>query len=168
MLKDNILEAINRQINREFYSAYLYLAMSAASEERGLRGIAKWFRVQHEEELTHAYKLIDYVHERGGVLSFGAIEQPQMHFDTPLEMFESAYEHECFISQSIFKLADLALEEKDHPTTVFLQWFITEQVEEEASIKEIIDQLRLIEGDKNGLLLIDRELNGRSPLKQSA
>lgn len=161
MLSKKMQEALNRQINEEFSSAYIYLQMSAESDRLGLPGFANWFRMQYSEELIHATKFYDYVLERNGEVHLGAIDKPDSGPQTPLGLFENALAHEEHITACIFKLKDLARSESDHATDVFLEWFITEQVEEEANAQRVIDQLRLVDGSPNGLFMIDRELAAR-------
>lgn len=163
MLGDKMQSALNRQINEEFASAYLYLQMSAEGERLGLPGFANWFRMQYSEELIHAAKFFDYVLERNGEVRLEAIEKPAVGPETPLSLFEKALDHERHITRCIFRLKDLARAESDHATDVFLEWFVREQVEEEANAQRVIDQLRLVDGSPNGLFLIDRGLAARQP-----
>lgn len=161
MLSEKILDALNKQINAEFYSAYLYLAMSAYFEARNLKGFANWMRVQAQEETTHAMRIYDYVVERGGRVRLMAIEQPPVEWGSPLEAFEAAYNHEVKITGMINELVNLAMEEKDYATYNMLQWFVAEQVEEEASTDEIVQKLKMLGEDSRGILMIDRELAQR-------
>jgi ferritin len=161
MLSSKMQAALNKQINEEFSSAYIYLAISAAADEKGLPGFANWFKMQFREELLHADKFFNYVLERNGSVTLDAIGKPHVESSTPLAMFEAALKHEEHITSCIFKLKDLAKSESDHATDVFLEWFVNEQVEEEANASNVIDQLRLVEGNPNGLFMIDRELAQR-------
>ena len=161
MLSKKMAEALNGQINKEMYSAYLYLAMSAYSEHQGLKGFANWFNVQYQEEMTHAMKIYSYVQDQGAQVKLLTIEEPPVDFGTPLDMFEKTLAHEQFVTKSINELVDLALKEKDHATQIFLQWFVTEQIEEEANDNEIIDQLKLVGKDGHGIFMIDKELGAR-------
>ncbi len=161
MLKEKVEKAINDQINAELYSAYMYMAMSAYFESIDLKGFGNWMRVQAQEEMTHAAKFFDYVNERGGRVSLSAIEAPPSEWKSPLDVFEATYKHECHVSDLINKLVDLALEQSDHATYNFLQWFVAEQVEEEASADEVVQQLKLVGDQGHGLFMIDRELIGR-------
>jgi len=161
MLSEKMQDALNGQLNREMYSAYLYLAMSAYSTYIGLKGFANWFMVQYQEEMMHAMKIYDYINDQGGQVKLMAIEQPLTEFESPLDMFEKTLEHEKFITKSINELVDLAIAEKDHATNIFLQWFVTEQIEEESNDKDIIARLKLIGKDGNGLLMLDKELAAR-------
>ena len=162
MLSDKMLKELNTQINKEMYSGYLYMAMSAHSDSIGLKGMANWFMVQYQEEFEHASRIYSYIQEQGGKVELLAIEKPQGEFDSPLDMFEKTLEHEKFVTKSINDLVDLAIKENDHATQIFLQWFVTEQVEEEANASEILDKLNLIGGEGNGLFMIDKELGARA------
>ncbi len=161
MLSEKMQAALSRQINEELESAYVYLAMASESERLGLPGFTNWFKLQYHEELGHADRFFNYVHERNGKVNLEAIAKPNISDETPLSLFEKTLEHEQHISKCIFNLKDLARAESDHATDVFLEWFVNEQVEEEASVQTVIDQLRLIDGSPNGLFLIDRELASR-------
>jgi ferritin len=158
MLSKKMEEALNTQLNREMYSAYLYMAMSAYSTYIGLKGFANWFMVQYQEEMVHAMKIYNYINDLGGQVKLMAIEQPATEFESPMDMFEKTLEHEKFITKSINELVDLAISEKDHATNIFLQWFVTEQIEEEGNDNEIIAKLKLVGEDGNGLLMLDKEL----------
>lgn len=163
MLSTKMQDALNVQINEELHSAYIYLAMSADADGKGLPGVANWFKLQYHEELAHAMRFFEYVLERDGEVSLTAIDGPKLGDETPLSLFEKALAHEQHITKCIFKLKDLAREESDHATDVFLEWFVNEQVEEEATTKTVVDQMRLVEGNPSGLFMIDRELAGRKP-----
>jgi len=161
MLNNTMLDELNKQINREIYSAYLYMSMSAYSQYIGLKGFANWFMVQYNEEMEHAMKIYTYVNDHGAQVKLMAIDEPPAEFDSALDMFEKTLEHEQFITKSINDLVDLAITEKDHATEIFLQWFVTEQIEEEGNDNDIISQLKLIGDNGNGLLMLDRELGNR-------
>lgn len=161
MISQALQDRMNIQINRELYSEYLYLSMAAYFEAQGLPGFANFFKVQVQEERFHAMKLFDFMHERGGRVVLDAIAQPQVDFDSSVSVFEMAYKHEQFVSKSINELMDLAIQENDHATKSFLNWFVDEQVEEEASMDTIVNHLRLIDGKGHGMLMLDRELAGR-------
>ncbi len=161
MLSERITEALNKQINNEIYSAYLYLSMSAHSTFIGLKGFANWFMVQYQEEMVHAMKIYDYINAQGGQVKLMAVAQPPTEFGSPLEMFEKTLEHEKFVTKCINDLVDLASKEKDHASNIFLQWFVTEQIEEEANDNEIISKLKLVGKEVNGLFMIDKELAAR-------
>lgn len=163
MLSDKVQTALNVQIQEELQSAYVYLAMSAESDHLGLPGFANWFKMQYQEELAHADRFFNYILERNGQVDLHPIDKPEIGGESPLSLFEKALAHEQHITSCIFKLKDLAKAESDHATDVFLEWFVNEQVEEEASTQEVIDKLKLVDGNPNGLFLIDRELAGRQP-----
>lgn len=162
MISDSLQQALNGQINEELYSAYVYAAMAAYFEETNLKGCAHWMRSQSDEELLHARKFVDYLHDRGGQVKFTSIKAPEATWESPLAAFEAAYAHECHISKCINELAIMAMEEQDHASHAFLNWFVQEQVEEEATVDEIVNQLKLVEGAPGGLFLIDRELAQRT------
>ncbi|MBN2055765.1 ferritin [bacterium] len=162
MLDKKMEEALNDQINAEMFSSYLYLSMSAYFTAENLTGFANWMYVQSQEETFHAMKFFDYIHERGGAVELLAIEKPQAEWDTPLAAFEAALKHEQYITKRINDLVDLAMEIRDHASNNFLQWFIKEQVEEEASAAEIVAKLEMIKDSPNGLFMMDRELGARN------
>ena len=168
MLTDNIRKALNDQLQAEFYSAYLYLSMSAYFDDQGLEGMANWMTVQFEEEQSHALKLFRYIIERGGRPELQAIEQPQRDWDSPVAAFEASLDHERMISGRINDLADLAVKEKDHATHNMLQWFISEQVEEEANVESIVSQMKMVGDAGPGLFMIDREMKGRTFVNEAA
>jgi len=154
-------EAINKQVNAELYSAYLYLGMSAKCTELNLKGMANWLYVQAQEEMTHAMKFYRFILERGGHSKLPAIEGVSSDWKNPLEMFEAAYAHEQKVTGLINNLMDIALAERDHASASMLNWFIDEQVEEEANASEISEQLRLMGESKEGLFMLDKELATR-------
>lgn len=162
MINQRLEKAINEQINAELYSAYLYLSMGAYFEEQGLEGFANWMRVQFEEEQFHGLKFFDYLAERGGRVLLSAIEQPATEWESPVVVFEEVLKHERHVTSLINNLIDISIEEKDHATKSFLNWFIDEQVEEEAAAESLLNQLKLVEGDGRGLLMLDRELSSRT------
>lgn len=161
MLSKKIQEALNKQINAEMYSAYLYLAMSVYFEGQGLKGSAGWMRAQYEEEMVHAFKIFDFVHERGGEVELDAIAKPEPKLESPLGVFQEALEHERKVTGMINGLVTLAMDEHDFATNSFLQWFVDEQVEEESSVDEIVQQLTWVGDSKNGLFMVDRQLGER-------
>jgi len=163
MKSQKILDALNQQINKEHYSAFLYLAMAAESDRLGLPGFVNWFQLQYQEELLHGDKIFQYILERNGEAKLEAIAKPEIGQETALSLFEKSLEHEQFVTQSIFDLKDLARAESDHATDVFLEWFVHEQVEEEANVRNVLDQLKLVDGNPSGLFMIDRELGQRQP-----
>ena len=161
MLGKAVQDAINDQINKELYSAYLYLAMSAHFESVNLPGLAKWTRVQSKEELGHAMKFYDYVVDRSGRVNFAAVEKPTSQWKTSLEVFNQIYEHEQKVTASINKVYEVALKENDYATQVLLQWFISEQVEEEKNASEIVAQLEMVEAHETAVLMLDHRLGKR-------
>jgi ferritin len=162
MLKKKVLKALTRQINEEMYSGYLYLSMESYFHSISLSGFATWMRVQAQEELYHGMKLYDFVHERGGRVILDAINRPDSKWTTPLIAFEQVMAHEEKVTALINELMDLATAEQDHATKIFLQWFVSEQVEEEASVGEVLNKLRLIQNDSSGLFMLDAELAKRA------
>ncbi len=163
MFNKKIQEAFNSHMNKESFSAHLYMSMSAHLQAANLKGMAHWMRLQADEETMHTMKFFDYILARGGRVVLDRVNAPPTEWDTPLAVFEAAYEHEKAVSAMINSLVDLSLEESDHASNTFLQWFVTEQVEEEESALEIVEQLKLIGDDTTALFLIDKELGQRSP-----
>ena len=161
MISKNIENALNEQVNAELYSAYLYLSMESYFKAQNLNGFANWMRVQTQEEVSHAMKIYDFINERGGRVLLKAIEGPETDWDSALAVFKAAYEHEQKVTGLINNLVDLAIKEKDHATNSFLQWFVNEQVEEEASADEIVQQLKMMEKAPGGMFMLDRELGQR-------
>jgi len=161
MISSTMQKSLNDQINAEMYSSYLYLSMSAYLETTGLAGFAGWMKSQAQEELFHAMKLFGYVHERGGRVILSAIDTPPGEWKSPLDIAESVLAHEEKVSGLINGLVDQALAEKDHATNAMLQWFITEQVEEEMTASDIVNKLKLIADSPNALFMIDQELGKR-------
>ncbi len=161
-MNETVQEALNDQIRNELYAAYLYLSMAGWFESRNLPGFAHWMRIQREEEVGHAMRLFDYVHERGGRARLKALDEPPAEFDSPLDVMEHALEHERGVTSRIHELYETAMHEKDYPTQTILQWFVTEQVEEEATATRLVEQLRLAGNDGAAILLLDRELGGRT------
>lgn len=159
-------DALNEQANKEFFSSYLYLSMSAFFDSKNLGGMAQWMKMQSEEEYEHAMKFYEFILRVGGEVKLGAIEAPKTNWDNPLQIFEESLEHEKFISKSIHEIMDLAIEENNHPTKSFLQWFIDEQVEEEDSVGQIVENFRMIGDSKGGLFMLDRELGARSATEE--
>lgn len=161
MLSTAMQSAINAQVNAELYSAYLYSAMGMYFESIDMKGAASWMRVQSQEELVHADKFMGYVNERGGRVLLEAIGKPPAEWDSCLGAFEAALEHEKKVSSLISGLVTLARTEADHMTDNFLQWFVAEQVEEEASVSEVARKLRLVGSSGGGIFMIDNELATR-------
>lgn len=162
MMKPGIEKAFNAQINAELFSSYLYLSMAVWLESKGLKGMAHWMRMQAQEENAHAMKFVDFVGDRGGRVLLTTIEQPKTEWSSPLDVFDDTCEHEAKVTGLINNLVDLSISETDHASTNFLQWFVNEQVEEEASAQEVRDRLKLA-GDKGAVLyMIDSNLGRRS------
>ena len=160
-IKKKMQDAINKQINAELYSSYLYLAMAAYFEKNNWLGFAQWMKVQSKEENTHAMKFYDYVLERGGEVVLDDIKAADTGWKTPLEVFEAVYGHELKVTALINDLFKLAGQEGDIATKSMLKWFIDEQVEEEANAKLIVEKLKLIKDSVNGLFMLDHELGER-------
>ncbi|MBI4672808.1 MAG: ferritin [Chloroflexi bacterium] len=161
MLNKNVQSALNEQIKNEVFSAYLYLSMSGYFEAANLPGFARWIRVQYEEELEHALKFFDFVHDRGGRVTLHAVDQPPSDFHSPLDVFQRALAHEQKVTGMINNLYALAVQENDYPAQVLLQWFVSEQVEEEKNATNIVEQLKLVGDNGSALLILDRELGAR-------
>ena len=161
MISKKMEAALNEQLNKEMYSAYLYMSMSAYSTHIGLKGFANWFMVQYQEEMMHAMKFYNYINDQGGRVMLIAIDAPPTAFESPLDMFEKTLKHEQFVTKRINDLVDLAIKEKDHATNIFLQWFITEQIEEEANDNDVIAKLKLVGKKGDALLMVDKELSMR-------
>ncbi|UCF93919.1 MAG: ferritin [Desulfobacterales bacterium] len=168
MLSEKMQAALNKQLNAELYSSYLYLAMNAYFKSVSLDGFANWMHYQAQEELTHALKFYDFVNQRGGRVTLAQVDAPPTEWDSPLAVFEATLAHEQKVTGLINDLVELAHEEHDHATSIFLQWFVSEQVEEEESVGGVLEQLRLMGEAKGGLFMIDRELAKRSPEAESS
>lgn len=162
MLGNTIQKALNKQINAELYSAYLYLSMSAYLASVGLAGFSRWMQAQAQEELLHAIKFYHFVNERGGRVVLEAIEAPPEQWESVSAVFEATYQHEQKVTGLIHDLVNLAMDEKDHATHSFLQWFVTEQVEEEASAEDIVNKLKLASQAPGALFMLDKELGSRA------
>ena len=161
MISAAMEKLLNDQIQKEFFSAYFYLSMKAWFAEQNLDGFANFFDVQMKEERDHALKFYDYVIHVGGKISLQAIDAPPVDFASPLDLFRQNLSHEQFVTASIYNLVNLAIEEKDHKTNSFLQWFVTEQAEEEATAESNIRKLQLIGDNAQGLFMLDAELAKR-------
>jgi ferritin len=161
MISEPMRQALSDQLNREFGSAYLYLAMSAYCSHAEFNGAARWFKLQYEEEHLHATKVYNYLIEQGVELALSPIEAPPAGFGSLLGVFQASLDHEQEMTSRLNDLSDQALREKDHATYNLLQWFVNEQVEEEATVGGVIAKLRLVNDDGYGLLMIDNELGGR-------
>lgn len=161
MISDRMVEALNRQINEEMFSAYLYLSMSAYFESQNLKGFANWMMVQYKEEVDHAMKFYNYINSRGGKVKLFALAEPPSNWSSPLDAFEETLKHEQHITKCINDLVGFAEQEKDRATFNFLQWYVDEQVEEEENDNEIIGKLKLLGESGNGIFMLDRELAQR-------
>jgi len=161
MISEKMQKAINEQIQVEMASSYLYLSMAACFHSANMEGMAHWMEVQTKEETGHAMKFYSYLIERGGKVELLAIDKPKSEWATPLEAFKSAYAHEIYITGRINNLVKLAFDEGDTASIFFLQWFVTEQVEEEASTSKIVNMLEMIGESKNGLFMLDHQLAKR-------
>lgn len=161
MLKQKVLDALNEQLNLELQSAYLYYAMAAYFEDVNLKGFANWMIVQAQEEITHAHRIYNYVIDRGSKPRFDAADAPKQEWNSPLDTVTDAYNHECHVSERINECVSLAVKENDHSTNTMLQWFVNEQVEEEANADELVQKLKLIGDNPGALFLLDTELAKR-------
>lgn len=161
MLSDNLLKNLNDQVNFEFYSSYTYLAMAAYAESVDLSGIANFFRVQAQEELFHAMKLYDYIFQKNGVVELDKIDKPEGKYESIIDVFETGYNHEQLVTSRIYKLADIASEEKEHATISLLRWFIDEQVEEENTFNTLLKKIKRAEDNPAALYMLDEELATR-------
>ncbi|MCX7970504.1 MAG: ferritin [Negativicutes bacterium] len=161
MLNQRLEEAMNAHVTEEFYSAYLYYAMAKYAAAQGYPGAANWLMVQYQEETLHAHKIVDYIVERSGQVRLAAIPAPPREFGSLADLFDQVLEHERLISRKINELYGVALEEGDFAATIFLQWFVSEQVEEEASAAAVVDRMRLAQNRQEALLFIDSELAKR-------
>ena len=161
MISKTVQDAINEQIKNELYSAYLYLSMAAYFESLNLSGFTNWMKVQASEEQGHAMKFFEYVFERGGRVQLKAIDQPPFEWKSAMDAFEQVLEHERKVTAMIHSLYALALKESDYASQIMLQWFITEQVEEEKNAAQIIDTLKLIDAHGTAVLMLDKQLGKR-------
>ncbi len=161
MISKKLNDALNGQINAELYSSYLYLSMAAWFSAKGLPGFAVWMRCQAQEELFHATKMFDYVNERGGKVALAAIAKPDSKWDSPLAVLEQVAKHEEHVTRLINDLVNCALDERDHASNIFLQWYVTEQVEEEASVGEVLSKLKMVGKDSAGMFAMDLEMGKR-------
>ena len=162
MLSKRIEKELNDQINAEYWSAYFYLSMAAYFENRNLPGFANWMKVQYQEEISHVMKFFDYINERGGRVLLKPIDAVKTDWKDEIEIFEDTFEHEQKVTGLINNLVNISFEEKDHATHNMLQWYVSEQVEEESSADEILQQLKMLKGNNHGLLMLDRELMQRT------
>lgn len=162
-MNEKLQDLMNDQIKNEFYSAYTYLSLAAYCESINMPGFAHWLRVQAQEEIEHAMKFFDHINERGGRVTLQAIDQPPTDFDSLLEVAQAAYGQEQTVTGQINEIYDLAVAEKDYPAQALLQWFATEQVEEEDITSELVARLEMIGDQPAGLVMLDRELAQRQP-----
>jgi len=161
MIQEKILKILNKQINEELYSSYLYLSMSNYFSSINLDGFAKWMKIQSQEEYAHGMKIYDYILQRDGKAELIKIETPKAIWKSPLEVFQETLKHEQHISGCVNNIINLAIQEKDHATTLFFQWFVGEQVEEEATAVSIVEKMKMVGDNKNGIFMLDRELGQR-------
>jgi ferritin len=161
MLSKTVYTALNKQMNTELFSAFLYLNMSSAANEMGFKGVASWFNVQYQEEMVHFMKFYTYINSQGEQAVVDKMAKPGSSFPNLLVFFQETLKHEQFITKCINELTELSVKEKDHATQIFLQWFITEQIEEEENDREIIGKLKLIGDNGYGQLMLDTELGAR-------
>jgi len=166
MLSKKMQDALNKHLNEEFYSSYLYLSMSEYFEEKNFKGFAGWFRIQSQEEYMHAMKFYAFIIQAGGDVTLSQIGAPKTSWKSVSEAFKDTLTHENKITGLIHKLVDLAMQSKDYATNNFLQWFVTEQVEEENTVEEILHKLEMIGDNKGGLYMLDRELGARAAAGQ--
>lgn len=160
-IKDKVTKAINKQINAELYSSYLYLSMAAYFEVKNWLGFSNWMKIQSKEENAHAMKLYEYILERGGEVVLEDIKATDAGWKTPLEVFSAVYEHELKVTALIDDLLKIARQESDSATESMLKWFVDEQVEEETNAKQIVEKLKMIKDSTNGLFMLDHELGKR-------
>lgn len=161
MISKKMTQALNEQVNKEVFSAYLYLAMSANAMTLGYKGAGAWFKVQFQEELEHALKFYNYILSQGEVMEFGAIDKPNVGYTTLLDMFTDTLKHEKLVTKSLNALMDLAVSEKDYATQAMLQWYITEQIEEEANDSDIIGMIKMAGSSTGTLYMVDKQLGKR-------
>ncbi|MFW2490550.1 ferritin [Clostridium chromiireducens] len=161
MLNEKLLSLLNAQVNFEIYSAYVYLSMAAYCESIDLSGFANFFKVQSQEELFHAMKFYDYIFQKNGVVTLEQIEKPHANFESIAHVFETGYEHEQVVTSRLYKIADVATEEREHATIGLLNWFINEQVEEENTFNTIIKKIKRCENNQAALYMLDDELAAR-------
>jgi len=162
MVSKKMLDALNNHLNEELFSSYLYLSMAAYFEDKKLNGFANWFKIQSQEEYIHGMKFYSFINQVGGKVTLKAIKAPKTNWKSIMEAFKETLAHEKHITGLINKLVGQAMQEKDYATNNFLQWFVTEQVEEEATVEEILNKLEMIGDAKSGLFMLDRELGARS------
>lgn len=160
-INDHLQNELNEQVNRELFSGYLYLSLATWFDKRGLSGFSHWMKRQALEEKDHGMKIYEYVYDRDGDITLKQIDEPPTRWETIKEAFNAAYLHEQYITREIHRIMDMARNEKDFATVTFLQWFVTEQVEEEKSVKEILDKIEFLGDNTQGILMLDKELKER-------
>ena len=160
-MSEKIKKALNKQVNAELYASYLYLSMCAWFESQGLSGFANWMRVQVQEEMFHAIKIFDYIHDRKEEVALDVLAKPESNWESPMAVIESAVKHEQKVTAMINDLVNCAIDERDHAANQFLQWYVAEQVEEEANFGAVYDRLRLVGNDSAGLFALDLEMYKR-------
>ncbi|NBG89503.1 ferritin [Isachenkonia alkalipeptolytica] len=168
MLSEKLTNELNEQIKHEFFSANYYLAMAAYCKDQNLDGFANFFVVQAEEERFHAMKFFNFIDEMGGKVIITGYDDPRTNFDSMIDVFTAGLEHEQFVTKRIHHLMDIAMEEKNYPAISFLNWFVDEQVEEEATMTNLLEKLKLINNNPNGLFMLDKELSTRSFVAEEA
>jgi ferritin len=168
MINDTMAKRLNEHLNVEFFAFYQYLAMAAYCHSKALNGFAHWFSMQAAEEQAHAMKIYHYIIDVDREVDLLPLKKPTSSYDSILDCLEKALAHEQHVTSCINDLAGTALENKDHATMIFLQWFVTEQVEEESAVRDIVDQLRMVGDSGDGLLMLDRELSKRQPEDDAA
>lgn len=161
MLTKKLQDALNEQINKEFFAEYFYLSMSAYLESIEMEGFANYFNVQAQEEHFHAMKMFNFVHDKGGRVILKALKEPKSEFTSIINVIEESLKHERYVTKSINELMDVAIKENDHSVKSFLEWYVDEQVEEEATISRLLAKLKLIKGEGFGVLTLDNQLGMR-------
>lgn len=167
MLKQSVQEKLNQQLNAEFYASYLYLSMSAYCQSEALTGFANWYALQSQEEYSHAMKIYHYLIDQDAPVILHPIDAPPATFSSIADVVSQTLANEQKVTKMITDLAGFCLDEKDHATHIFLHWFVTEQIEEEAAVRDLRDRLKLIGNSGEGLLMLDRDLGARTPEKES-
>ncbi|QKJ22449.1 ferritin [Poseidonibacter lekithochrous] len=161
MISKELQDSLIQQLNKEYQSAYIYLGMSAYCSKEGFNGAANWFLIQYQEEVTHGMKLFKYLEDQNVDIKLPLIQEVEVRFNSLLDVFQKSLEHEQTMTKNLNDLSDLAMKDKDHATYNLLQWYVTEQVEEEATVSGIIDHIKLVDGNGYGLYTIDKELSSR-------
>ena len=168
MISKELQDSLIEQLNKEYHSAYIYLGMSAYCSKEGFNGVANWFLIQYQEEVTHGMKLFKYLEDQNVDIKLPSIQGVEVSFNSLLDVFQKSLEHEQTMTKNLNNLSDLAMKDKDHATYNLLQWYVTEQVEEEATVSEIIDHIKLVGDNGYGLYTIDKELSSRTFLDPTA